>query len=206
VLPLPAAPRGSRSEEEIHSELVARVGSDALRGCVDRIVGAGAPLPVRVAACLLFESLIHDVDAVRGILGEPERVLSAHTWNGGFAQSSTTRFPGDVVVTLNWISLPGLRHYEERLRFVAPEGRVTLTFPSPYLRHAPTPLQIERMDGNELVEEHRIVSYEEAFRAELHHFRRCLREGLPPAPSLEGALGDARWIQAIADAYPRTGP
>ena len=37
-------------------------------------------------------------------------------------------------------------------------------------------------------------------------FRRCVREGLAPVPSLGDALGDARWIQAIADAYPRTGP
>jgi predicted dehydrogenase len=206
VLPVPSAPRPARSEEEIDALTVAKVTSGAFRGCVDNIVGADAPAPVRVAAFILFESLIHDVDAIRGILGEPEQVVSAHAWRGGMAQTSVTRFPGDVTVALHWISLPGLRHYEERLRFVAPEGRVTLTFPSPYLRHAPTPLQIERMDGNELVEEHRIVSYEEAFRAELHHFRRCLREGLPPAPSLEGALGDARWIQAIADAYPRTGP
>ncbi|HET8645955.1 MAG TPA: Gfo/Idh/MocA family oxidoreductase [Vicinamibacteria bacterium] len=204
VLPVPAAPRRLRSESEIESQTVARIDGGAVRGCVDRIVGADAPPPVRVASFLLFESLIHDIDALRGILGEPERVLSAHAWRGGFAQSSTTRFPGDLTVTLNWISLPGLRHYEERLRFVAPQGRVTLTFPSPYLRHLPTALQIERMDGEELVVEDRIVSYEEAFRAELHHFRRCVLEGRPPVPSLEDALGDARWIQAIADAYPRT--
>ncbi len=205
VLPVPVAPRPPRSEQEGDALTVARITTGPFRGCVDRIVGPEAPVPVRVAAFILFESLIHDVDAIRGILGEPERVLSAHVWRGGFAQSSTTRFPGDLTVTLNWISLPGLRHYEERLRFVAPQGRVTLVFPSPYLRHAATPLQIERMDGEELVVEERLVSYEEAFRAEMHHFRRCVLEGRPPAPSLDDALGDARWIQAIADAYPRTG-
>lgn len=205
VLPAAAAPRPTRTEEQIDGSTVASITTGAMRGCVDRIVGPEAPLPVRVAAFILFESLIHDIDALRGILGEPEQVLSAHAWRGGFAQSSTTRFPGDVTVVLNWISLPGLRHYEERLRFVAPEGRVTLTFPSPYLRHLPTPLQVERMDGEELVVEDRTVSYEEAFRAELHHFRRCLMERRAPAPSLEDALGDARWIQAIADAYPRAG-
>jgi predicted dehydrogenase len=201
VLPAPSGPRPPRSEEEIDALTVAKVTSGAFRGCVDNIVGQDAPAAVRVAAFILFESLIHDVDAIRGILGEPELVISAHTWRGGMAQSSATRFAGDVTVNMSWISLPGLRHYEERLRFVAPDGRVTLTFPSPYLRHAPTPLQIERMDGEELVVDDRIVSYEEAFRAELHHFRRCLREGQPPTPSIEDALGDARWIHAIAAAY-----
>jgi predicted dehydrogenase len=206
VLPVPEAPRPPRGEEEMDALTVARITTGAFRGCVDNIVGAEAPLPVRVAAFILFESLIHDVDAIRGILGEPERVLSAHAWRGGFAQSSLTRFPGDVTVALSWIALPGLRHYEERLRFVAPDARVTLTFPSPYIRHAPSPLQIERMDGEELVVEDRTVSYEEAFRAELHHFHRCLAEGRPPTPSLDDALGDARWIHAIAGACSQAQP
>jgi predicted dehydrogenase len=110
-----------------------------------------------------------------------------------------------VRASLSWISVPGVKHYEERLRFVGPEKRVTLTFPSPYLRHAATPLEIERMDGGELVVEQRTVSFEEAFRDEMHYFRRCLVEGTPPAPSLEDALGDARWIEAIARAYGRGG-
>ena len=60
---------------------------------------------------------------------------------------------------------------------------------------------MERQEGDELVEERRTVSYEEAFRAELHLFRRCVREGRKPETSIEDALGDARWIQAIARAF-----
>jgi predicted dehydrogenase len=165
------------------------------------MVGADAPVASKVAAFLLTISLIHDVNAVRGILGEPEEVVSAHAWREGTAQTSLTRFPGDVRVSLSWISVPGLKHYEERLRFVSPEKRVTLVFPSPYLRNFPTPLEIERMEGGELVVEQRTVSHEEAFRSELHHFHRCLADGTPPSPSIDDALGDARWIEAIARAY-----
>ena len=193
-----------RSEEELDRLTLDKVTTGALRGCVDRVVGPEAPLPVRVGALLLFESVIHDVNALRGLLGEPEEVVSAHVWRGGFAQSSLTRFPGGLVVSLSWISLPGLRHYEERLRFVAPRERVTLTFPSPYLRHAPTPLEIERMEGEELVVENRTVSYEEAFRAELHEFRRCVAGGEPPSPNVEDALADARWMEKIAAAFTRS--
>ena len=103
--------------------------------------------------------------------------------------------------SVSWISVPGLKHYEETLRFVGPDTRVTLVFPSPYIRHAPTPLTIERMDGGGLVVENHTVSYEEAFRAELHHFHEALRSGRAPEPSLEDALGDARWIHQIAAAY-----
>jgi predicted dehydrogenase len=161
----------------------------------------GAPVAHKVGVLMLFQSLIHDVNALRGILGEPEKVLSAEVWREGFAQQSLTRFAGDVRVSLSWISLPGVKHYEERLRFVSPEKRVTLVFPSPYLRHFPSPLEVERMDGGQLVVEQRTVSYEEAFRAELLHFHACIREGRDPSPSLDDALGDARWIHAIAQAY-----
>src|SRR5262249_2979047 len=145
---------------------------------------------------------IHDIDAVRGVLGEPEAVVSAHVWRDGLAQTSLTRFAGDVRASLSWISAPGLKHYEETLRFVGNDRGVTLGFPSPYLRHVPTPLGIEQMDGGELVVEQRTVSYEEAFRAELHHFREAVLSGRAPAPSLDDALGDARWIDGIAAAYP----
>ena len=201
VLPLSGRPWSATPETAINQAILEEATRGAVAGPVSAIVGKDAPPAAKVAAFLLSVSLIHDVDAVRGILGEPEEVVSAHVWRDGFAQTSLTRFRGDVRATLSWISLPGLKHYEERLRFVSPEKRVTLTFPSPYLRHAPSPLEIERMDGGELVVEHRTVSYEEAFRAELHHFRRCLAEGTAPAPSLDDALGDARWIEAIARAY-----
>lgn len=201
VLPLPDKPWMPAPEAETNRWLLRDAAEGPLAECVTSTIGADAPLDHRVGALLLFLSLIHDVNALRGILGEPEKVVAAEVWRGGFAQHSLTRFAGDVRVSLSWISLPGVKHYEERLRFVSPEKRVTLAFPSPYLRHFPTPLEIEKMDGEELVVERRTVSYEEAFRAELHYFHNCLQEGTAPQPSLDDALGDARWIHSIARAY-----
>jgi predicted dehydrogenase len=201
VLPAPEQPWKPRPEKEDIAATHERVMRGAFKGCVDRIVGDKAPAHHRVGAYILFDSLIHDIDAVRGVLGDPESVVSAHVWRDGFAQTSITRFSGDVRASLSWVSVPGLKHYEETLRFVGTDSRVTLVFPSPYIRHAPTPLTIERMDGEALVVEQYTVSYEEAFRAELHHFRDAVQSGRPPAPSLPDALGDARWIHQIAAAY-----
>ncbi|HEY7514470.1 MAG TPA: hypothetical protein VIC87_08330, partial [Vicinamibacteria bacterium] len=182
-------------DREAEKEAVSGPISAGLR----ETLGADAPAGL-VGTSMLFQSLVHDTNALRGMLGEPEEVLSAHAWRGGMAQTSLTRFPGNVRVLLSWVSLPGLKHYEERLLFAGPEKRVHLVFPSPYLRHFPTPLLVERMEGSEHVEERRTVSYEEAFRAELHAFRQCVRQGQKPETSIEDALGDARWIQMIARA------
>jgi predicted dehydrogenase len=198
---LPVRPWEALPEAEINRGAVREATEGVMGELVAQSLPAGAPVAHRVGVLMLYQSLIHDVNALRGILGEPEAVVSAEIWRGGMAQHSITRFPNDVRVSMSWVSLPGVKHYEERLRFVSPEKRVTLVFPSPYLRHFPSPLSVERMDGDQLVVEQRTVSYEEAFRAELHHFHACLREGRDPRPSLDDALGDARWIQEIANAY-----
>ena len=192
--------------EDVADRAEAEAAAGALAAPLAETAGVGASPASLVATSLLFQSLIHDVNVLRGLLGDPEEVLSAHAWRGGLAQTSLTRFPGNVRVVLSWVSLHGLKHYEERLRFVSPEKRLSLVFPSPYLRHAPTPLLIERMEGGDLVEERHTVSYEEAFRVELHHFRECVREGRKPETGIDDALGDARWIQAIARALAAAPP
>jgi predicted dehydrogenase len=201
VLPLPETPWTNAPEDDTTQELIKAANHGPLAACVSETLGGQSTEARRVGAFLLTISLIHDIDAVRGILGEPEGVRYAEVWRNGMAQSSLTRFRNDVRVAMSWVSLPGLKHYEERLRFVGPEKRVTLTFPSPYLRHFPTALEVETMRGGELVVARSTVSYDEAFRDELHHFHRCLSEGRDPAPSIDDALGDARWVREIARAY-----
>lgn len=198
---LPRRRYRAQPEAEAFRQMTAAVGRGALGEAVTAMLGRGAAPAHRVAASVLVVSLIHDINALRGLLGEPEEVLSAHAWNGGMAQQSLTRFPGGVHVSLSWIYAAGLKHYDERLLFVGPRRRVELRFPSPYLRHAPTPLTVERPGrGGSLVVEQHTVSYEEAFRDELLHFHECVVTGRPPRTGGAEAVGDARWIEAIARA------
>lgn len=190
-------PRPRDSAETIEQRIAGAVTRGPMVDLVDDIAGRDAPLERRVAGFLCYQSLVHDINLVRGVLGEPEKVLSWQTWRGGLGQSSLTRFPGDVVVNMTWISVPELRNYQETVRFVGNDGRVTLVFPSPYLRHAPTPLSIERMDGDDLVVESHTVSYDEAFRRELITFHECIAGGMAPETTVADALGDSRWIQAM---------
>jgi predicted dehydrogenase len=186
------------AEAQIDAQALRDASAEAIRPALEGTLGASASSELRLATFVLLTSLIHDVNVVRGLAGEPEEVLSAHAWRGGMAQSSLTRFADDLRVNLTWISAPGLAHYEERVRCVANDRRVTLVFPSPYLRHAPTALEIERMNGESLVVEQHTVSYEEAFRDELYRFRETVLSGRKADPGVDDAVGDARWIEAIA--------
>ncbi|MBK5256715.1 MAG: Gfo/Idh/MocA family oxidoreductase [Vicinamibacteria bacterium] len=201
ILPNRDPKRPGSDEAETNAGALLEAKTDDLKEGLDATLRPGASLSERVAALMLWQSLIHNINALRGVLGEPERVLSASVWNDWMAQHSLTEFPRGVRVSMSWVSLPGVKHYEERLRFVSPNLRATLTFPSPYLRHAPTKLEVERMEGETLVVEDRVVSYDEAFRAEIHHFRESVLGGQAPLISVDDAVRDARWIEAIGRSY-----
>lgn len=201
ILPYSAPRRPAPDEPQTNAGAREEALTLNLKEGLDATLRPGASVDERVAGLMLWQSLIHDVNALRGALGEPERVLSSSFWNEGMAQHSLTQFPRGVRVSMSWVSLPGVKHYEERLRFVSPNLRATLIFPSPYLRHAPTKLEVERMDGETLVVEDRVVSYDEPFRIEVHHFRESVLGGKAPVISVEDAVRDARWIEAIGKSY-----
>lgn len=190
-----------RMDSEKEDGLDEHVRSPAVSRCLDGIVGRRASFSRRVAAFLAFQSLIHDVNALRGILGDPEGVLFTEVWHRGRALHTLLRMRNDVRCSVSWIYLPGLMNYEETLAFYAPERRVTLAFPSPYLRHFPSPVTVEEMESGRYVRRDIRCSYDEAFRRELLHFHDCVRKGRAPQTGLQDALADSVWLEKIVKAY-----
>jgi len=201
ILPWRAPVRPGADEPGTNAGARQEAQTADLKEGLDATVRPGATVDERAAALMLWQSLIHDINALRGALGEPEKVLSSSVWNEGMAQHSLTQFPRGVRVSMSSVALPGVKHYDERLRFASPNLRATLIFPSPYIRHEPTKLEVERMDGETLVVEDRVVSYDEAFRAEVHHFRESVLAGKAPSITVDEAVKDARWIEAIGHSY-----
>ena len=196
----PASRASTRQDYDLKGAQKAVTEGPLAKNITD-IVGDKAPVAHRVAAKILNESLIHDINFIRGTIGEPEEVASATVWRDGFAQTSVTRFPRDIHATMSWVLVPGVRHYEETVRFIGSNTRVKMVFPSPYLKNFPTPLVIERMEGEELVIESRTLSYEEAFRAEVRAFRDLIVEGKNAEVPITDGTGDAAWIEAIARSF-----
>ena len=194
----PAA--AARENSEATDGLVQAATTGPARARIEAIIGPDADEARRVATFLLFNSLIHDTNALRGILGEPAEVLHASCWRGGRCIHVLLRWRQGLRCTLTWIYLPGLPHYKEELLFLSPERRVALTFPSPYFKHLPTPVTIESADQGRLVQQQITVSYDEAFRRELQHFHRCVRQGAQPLTGIDDALADTRLLEQIARA------
>jgi predicted dehydrogenase len=149
---------------------------------------------------ILLDNLVHEFNALRGVLGEPTEIRSADL--AAQCVSVNLRF-GDTDCHLSWVDLPGVASYKQEFAFYAPEQRLTLELPSPFLRSMPSRLIVE---GGETGTAHswrrsEIVSFEEAFKRELVELAECIHTGRTPRTSGADGLGDLQLCEAIARAH-----
>jgi predicted dehydrogenase len=154
-----------------------------------------------VAYLQLIGSLVHDANALRGLLGEPTRVVSTELWNDGLCLRTTLAFPSDVHADLRWIFLPEHMTYSEEIGFVADAGRVRLRFPSPFLHNTPSLVVREGTEAGVRFTRDDVVSYEDAFLLELAHLHHCVGGGRQPETSAEDGRADLAVLRDIALAY-----
>ncbi len=145
---------------------------------------------------VLLDTLVHEINTVRGVLGEPERLDYVDMRPGSLCVLLNY---GATSAAIHWLDVPGMTRYSMEFSMFAADGRATLTFPSPYLRNAPTTLSIERGASDDVASWRRdeITSYESGFKAELVAFHAEVTEGVAvPTNGLDGAR-DIAMCQAI---------
>ena len=174
-----------------------------LRAALD----TGDPLLVRAYRTVLLDSMIHELNGVRGLLGEPTALHSARIWGEPSGVTVTASF-GDVEAMFAWVDLPGIARYSQDWSFYGPDRRATLEFPSPLLRNAPTRLVLEDGEPGGVASRRieRIESYEEAFKRELEEFAAAIAEGREPRTGGEEGLRDVALCRSIVLAHATGGP
>jgi len=115
---------------------------------------------------------------------------------------------GDLPAAIHWIDLPGIARYGMEFALYAPQRRLTLTFPSPFLRNEAATLEVDSgADGTSRswrTEE--VVGYESGFKNELVAFHDSIVTGRPPPTSGRDGLRDITLCQAIIDSHHRGAP
>jgi predicted dehydrogenase len=190
---------------DVAPDLLAALQADDERRVEAALPAVDDPLLRRAYRAVLLDSMVHELNGVRGLLGEPDVVRSARIWPGGV--TAALGFGAAEVVFL-WVDLPGIARYEQDWSFYAPDLRATLRFPSPLLRNAPTALVLEGGDPGTTASwrtEH-TVSYAEAFKRELEAFHAASIGGDPPRTSGEDALRDVLLSQAIVRSHVEGAP
>ena len=178
-------------------------------------LGAEAPPAQRRVFGGMMGSSIHDVYCLNGLLGRPEEIVASETWDGGRCWSAILRYPHGVRVTYAWIDVRQVREFRQEFACFGTDTRVTITFPSPFLKSAPTIVAVQGMEpapenpapfGRDGAEpgwqdpgpahwEKRVTaSYEEAFKREWIHFHACVTRGVEPLVGAEEARDDTAFV------------
>jgi predicted dehydrogenase len=150
---------------------------------------------------MLLDNLVHEFNALRGALGEPERVTYADLSRRVVSVNMT--FSG-VECHLSWVDLlSGIARYRQEFMFLSPERRLTLTLPSPFLRNMPSELTVEEgvvgtADSWSSVE---TVSYQEAFKRELLELYAAIGDDRAPRTDGRDGLRDVILCRSIAEAH-----
>ena len=143
-------------------------------------LGAEATAAQRGAFGTLMGSSIHDIYSLRGLLGRPEAIVAIEVWGRNIA--ALLRYPNGVRVSYTWADLGQLREFRQEFACYGADERVTITFPSPFLRSAPTIVTLQAMeagqDGPVHTETRVTASYEEAFKREWAALPRVHHAGL----------------------------
>jgi predicted dehydrogenase len=176
-------------------ELVEKLGEDN-QARITAAIGEADPLSRWAYHLVLLDSLVHELNAMRGVMGEPERLEFSDIRETGL----TAIFKyGATQCILAWVDLPGIARYEMELALYSPDRRLTLSFPSPFLRSMPTMLVSEtgevKSPRSSRTEE--ITSFNESFKEELIHFHDCVTSGREPVTSGRDTLHDIALCEAI---------
>ena len=130
---------------------------------VEAAVGSGDPDVVRAFSESFLGSLLHDLNAVHGLLeamGEPlpGEVVAGDWWNEGRAVSGSVRLANGARWDSAWIQLLATHEYRESISFFFADSVRTLTFPSPWLKQSPTIYRrSERRNGAQRHPHRRVV-------------------------------------------------
>ena len=148
-------------------------------------------------------SLIHDINAVHGILDllgvETGEVIGAAFFAGGDGGHGSIRLKGcDAIWQMTHLFVHKVGDYRERVTLYFNDSVFELMFPSPYLNHFPTRLTVSRSENGQWQETMYRASYEEAFIRELIGFWKAIVEGVPVRNTVEAATKDLRLVERMA--------
>ena len=170
-------------------------------------LGYDDPALVRAYALMLGLSS-HDMTILRGAFGDPVAVRYAEVSSGGAIVLAVLEYPGDVRCIWEIGNVPQATRtwFDEELTVYGGAQTVSVQFPNPYVRYAPTIVRVLEMDGAAHAERTVTASYEESFRREWRHFHQCVSSATPPRTTAADGLRDVEILRAIVRSAAESGP
>ena len=184
---------------DVGAEDLDRLAADEAAS-LDRALGPAPRWLEELYAEVFLGSVVHDLAVIRALVGGGLEIDDADVWPAEAADGSVAlqgRLPDGARVSIRWHYLEGYPAYREEIRVHDAQGSVELTFPAPYLLHAPTVLTvIDADDEAERVTTTR--STVEAFEQQWLAFESLVRDGAPPRAGIDEGREDVLVCQSAA--------
>lgn len=162
------------------------------------------------AGCLSAYSLLlgvacHDSVLLRHAFGSEPEVLFADV-HGGFL-TAILRYGGIQCVFESGLVM-NRRIWDETFSVYSGDKNLTLSFPWPYLKNAPSTVHVsDNLPGTCMPRESVVSpSFQEAYRSEWQHFYDCVVNDQEPLTSGADALKDIRLMTRLIQAVPGESP
>lgn len=152
--------------------------------------------------------LLNSYDLICG-LSSHDTILMRHAFGYPKVLFATVPKPGFVTAVLDFdkgfscVFESGLvmnrRSWDESLWVYSSECNLSLHFPWPYLKNAPTVVRLNENEDGTMVNYDRevVASYDESYRREWQHFYECVTTGRTPYTAGEDARMDIRLASDI---------
>ena len=181
---------------DIDPALLAR-GARERDALIREVVGADAPADLVRAYRGLTALSSHHISAMRGLIGEPARVVAAHRTNGG-ANTSVTFDYGHFACLYDAV-VDDLGLFDAMIEVRSNTRRVRIVYDTPYIRSLPTRLEVTDAGPLGPVTKTFGPLYGDAFSNELETFHRHIQEGTRPLTDLADSRRDLALMAEIIE-------
>lgn len=192
-----------RRSEDVPAALIAETAAKQREQALRAVAAPLDEIALRGFCTAYCSSLVHDVNAVHGLLDgmglATAGIAGAQLFAGGEGGHGSVRLAGGRALwTMTHLAVPGLPDYRERISLYFDDQTLELEFPSPWLNHQPTRLTLRRGDSHRLHVEHVRPGYEEAFVEELKGFAAAIAGEAPVRNTAEQASRDMELLCGLA--------
>lgn len=130
----------------------------------------------------------HDLSAMRELIGKPTKVLAAHQWkNAGFI---TALLQYDGFIATYETGVDAQVRFDAHIEVYGELAQLRIQYDTPYVRHLPTTLVVERTVGDALERSVSRPHLKDPYTCELEYFHAMATEGTTPKTSPEDYLED----------------
>lgn len=151
-----------------------------------------------------LEHICHDVNALRGLFGDVERIDHVDVYADGRYATAHLVYEGGRRCVLD-SGFSNRKWFDEWIRVDAPDRSVTVEYSNPFIKNTPTEVQV-KAGIEELTDTTYTPSYDESFKSELRQFVRAVHGEATVETPFEEARDDVRLIADLFRTYDGTDP